>query len=537
MRRFTGLLAFVAILLMALAPARADQTYTAQAPFQTTETMWNGASGMRQTIPLWTNVNETFDKQEGTDITLLGHFSVGASGTIAADGGLRFSQYANGGTVSVAYPLTLNLTYPDPATLSPGQTFTLSSSWARGVPGADPYMSTNSPSLGLAAAAGLNVSQARLKFSARAFGAWIFNDNIFNIQNQQFNAPLFDTGGGTGTTHIGRAVTVQAKKTMLDTSGSSSSDNSIQSSANSDFVSVSGNITNVLVSLFPDLTGFGSNSINLHYVSGSYDFLSLVGTLDINALQAFRFDPHPKVQLNLSTGQTVNFNAGDFVQLTMPSDGSTLRITPVMTLDSAFRNRTIIRLGGGSSGLSFIPFSIHARLHTSADTESLDYSLPTVDLLSVGASQDFTTYDQTFPLGAFCPRTLPDFVIKPTLPPPPPTPTLTPADDSYIGFADSISGTPVYRVLTSYTGIPVPGVLANDQSSGDFEAVPQDWHDAQHPDTHYFKLDAFGRVDFAIPQSQVPQDSQFQFPYQITDGQGHFATANIYITVGPNGGG
>ena len=57
-----------------------------------------------------------------------------------------------------------------------------------------------------------------------------------------------------------------------------------------------------------------------------------------------------------------------------------------------------------------------------------------------------------------------------------------------------------------------------------------------NPNDFYFRLDSPGNLDFSIPQSDVPQDTQFVYPYQITDGQGRSATGNI-ITADPHSGG
>jgi hypothetical protein len=551
MRRFTGLLAFVAILLMTRAPARADQTYTAQVPFQANSlSMWkNGANGMSQAVPLTTSWNDPFDASASTKVAVLGHFSVGASGGFAGSAGLTLTQYANGGTVAVVYPLTLTLTYPDQATLAPGQTFTLRSSWVPGVPGVAPYLSTKSPSFGLAADAGLNISEAWLHLGLRAFGDWFINDDIFNT-SFDINQRLFDTAWlGNGTTNLFNGeLTVKVKQPTLNTSGyASGGATGIQTSASSDFLSFGGNFTNALVAEtniphFPKLADSESHSFEGAGISWNYRCLTLEGNLPVNVAQQFQFTPRPKLSLNLSTGQSVPLTAGDSVQLTMPSDGSALKITPVMTLDNQFSNRMQVQIGGGISGfvpngLTFYPFSFHGRVGWGTGSKTLDYSLPALSLVDLGQVYTASVYDQTFPLGGFTPRTLSDIVIAPVAPPPPPPPpTLTPTDDSYIGFsAGGNSGIPVYEVLAGYNST-VPGVLDNDTGSVPFTAVPQDIEDPIDPN-HYFRLDSLGNLDFSIPQSDVPQDTQFQFPYQITDGQGHFATGNIYIAAGPNGGG
>jgi hypothetical protein len=55
------------------------------------------------------------------------------------------------------------------------------------------------------------------------------------------------------------------------------------------------------------------------------------------------------------------------------------------------------------------------------------------------------------------------------------------------------------------------------------EAHPND------PDT-YLTIDAAGRVDFSVPESVVNAGvGGFDFQYQITDGQGNFATGTLRI--------
>ena len=70
-----------------------------------------------------------------------------------------------------------------------------------------------------------------------------------------------------------------------------------------------------------------------------------------------------------------------------------------------------------------------------------------------------------------------------------------------------------------------------------FHAVAQHWQpDMNDPDT-FFDIDEYGHMNFSMSKSIVDTLGlgQQQFQYQITDGQGHFATGNIYITIGSGG--
>ncbi len=562
MRHFTGLLALFAI-LFGLVGARAD-TVTQYLTFQAQDQgLWDAGSNRSYAFDLTGNWDAySFDQSTGIKIPSLGHFSAGASGGAdAGRAGLIATAYANSGKVNITYPLTFTLNYPTPSSLSPGQTFTVSSSWSPGTPMATPSLVTKSPSFGVSLNGILEEPNISLDISGRAFGEWIFRDTIFH-QSIDFNQTLVDTKDvNPGTKDLFEGIlSVAYKQPRINltgnlvpaTFGGPQTDlyglGATQSAdrSNTGFFTLNGNFSNAISFVASKLLGLPhlkftdtihASTSAFGYTcgfSGGYDILSLVGSAGVGMEEEVRFHPNPQVTLYLTDSSgthTVTFPAGGSIQLTMPSDGSSLYINPVVSLDNSFLSRVSAY---ASAALDFYPFDIVCTLSLPGYTlPTLSYSIPPSHLVSV-QSHLGDVYNKTFKLGGFDDQFLSEIVLTPP-PPPPPTPLVANDDFYQAGLMAGTNGT-VYQVIAGYDGSQ-PSPLANDSGPAGFHAVAQHWQpEPNDPDT-YFDLDEFGHMTFSISQSVVNAQGigQQQFQYQITDGQGHFATANINITLGSGG--
>lgn len=553
MRHLAGFLAVFAV-LSSLTAARAD-TVTQYLTFKSNkQDLWKGGLERSVAFDLTGSWNSyTFDKSAGVNIQGLGHFSAGASGGVEAGrAGLMATAYANSGTVNVHYPLTLNLTYPSPSTLSPGQTFTLTSTWTPGAPGATPSLVTKSPSFGVKLNGILEAPKIDLRISGRAFGEWIFRNTIFS-ESFNFSETLLDTADlnpGTkdlfqGILSVGYKqpkINLTGQPVGADLYGYGTTGNADKSA--SGFITVNGNFTNVFSFVASKFLGLPrlkfTDSISASGLGcrfrGAYDILSLVGSAGIGLEEEVRFRPNPQVTLVINEGngnnrRVVTFPAGGSVQLTMPSDGTPLFIDPYVTLDNTFYSRTSAY---ASAAINFYPFDIACALSLPGYTlPTLSYSISPIELIST-KSRFGDVFNETFKLGGFDDLFLPQISIVPpaTMNPTP----LVANDDSYQASpASGIKG-PVYQFYAGYTGSQA-NPLTNDSGPTGFTAVAQHWQpDPTDPDT-YCDIDAFGHVTFSFSQAKANNAGigVQQIKYQITDGKGHFATANLNITLGGGG--
>lgn len=396
-----------------------------------------------------------------------------------------------------------------------------------------------------------------LRISGRAFGEWLFRDTVFS-QSINFNQTLVDTKDvQPGTKDLFQGLlSVAYKQPKINLTGYPASVTfggpqtdlyglgTTQSAdrSNTGFFTLNGNFSNVVSRLLPFPGPKFSDSIHasasaLGYTcgfNGEYDILSLVGSAGVGMEEEVRFHPNPQVTLYVTDRNgthTVTFPAGGSTTLTMPSDGSSLYINPVVSLDNTFRSRVSAYV---SAALDFYPFDISCTLRLPGYTlPKLSYSISPINIVNA-KSRLGDVYNKTFKLGGFDDQFLPEIALVP--PPPPPPTSLVANDDFYqAGLSGGTNG-PVYKLYAGYTsGAPSP--LDNDTGPTGFHAVAQHWQpDPNDPDT-YLDIDEFGHMTFSISKSIVDATGvgQQQFQYQITDGQGHFATGNIYITLGGGG--
>src|SRR5205085_7842067 len=112
----------------------------------------------------------------------------------------KINAFATSGHVDVVYPMKLTLTYPDPTTLNPGETFTVSSSWEPDRNADKPAsLKTRSPNAGVSVRDIINLDQAQIEFRVKAFSHTIFHDWLaipsFHVDEELFNTDTLFEGG------------------------------------------------------------------------------------------------------------------------------------------------------------------------------------------------------------------------------------------------------------------------------------------------------------------------------------------------------
>lgn len=517
MRRFTGFLAIIATLL-SLASAQAQKTYTQSVPFSTSnQSMWKPnqtSDGYIYDFDVSNSWEYHGYASKYDHVKLLGTFGGSASFDTKGSAGLRFHAYATSGRVDVNYPGTLTLTYPDPSTLAPGQTFTVKSSWALDSTAAE--MQTHSPDAGVSLGAFVKSDPMRIHLQAEVFSHNLINNDVLNT-TIDFDKTLLDTHNLTQGSYVlikPNILSVDYHQPHIETKGVSRFGlPELFSSGGDQFLYVNADFTNALAAALdlPPMTFNGHWYEGFRYANATVDwsFLDLQGDVPVSLQQHFYFNGTPMVTLNLSSGSPVTFQAGTSVHLTMPADGSPLTITPTVTLDNQFQNRTDVNVG---ASLEFTPADFRFRVHID-DIWTHHYHFQPVPTIVYGANLlTVPVYNQEFTLGGFSPQTLPAF-------------TLTRVDTTPLVANDDSYTFPVYTMdVTASTG-----VLLNDTGPSGFHAVVATLTN----DVAKLYLQSDGSFHFATPDTSGPH--QYNFSYQITDDQGHFATANISVTVGGGG--
>jgi hypothetical protein len=527
MRRFTGLFALIAILL-SLASVQAQQTYSQPVTFSTSnQSMWSpslGTAGYSYDLPLTRSWFLIDGSSSYRHVPILGRFGGGASIISFGKAGLDFNAYATSGSVDVSYPLTLTLTYPDSGTLSPGQTFTVSSAW---VPTGG-TLNTHSPDAGVSLNAILQSNPLDIYVKAVAFSHNVISDEVVNIP-LDINKRLFDSHTLTqGSTDIVPGILSVAYHLPVVTTkgGPSAGGTAISTSGQDDFLTITGDISNALAKLLdlPPFAGGFSKGYKYANCFVNYAFLDLQAQIPIALAQNFQFTPQPTVTLNLSSGSPVTFQAGQSVQLTMPADGSPLTVTPSVGLNNQFTNRTHVKVGGQ---LNFTLLDVEAGAHVSGlFTKTFNWQpLPTLTLLGGlfgfgGTILDVNVYNQTFQLGGFSSQSLPAF-------------TVTPVDNTPLVANDDYYNATTTDGVNYTLDVPAPGILANDTGPSGFHA--DDFVGTTADGIFAITIDTNGHFNFQNVQSVQGAAGQYVIPYTIRDNQGDSTTANIYVTIGGGG--
>jgi hypothetical protein len=429
------------------APARASQQYSRSVTFQTSDQSqwaagfeyvnnwsqefsrdWSGSTGggsfydlgiPRVCTPAVEEFGVTIIPEICTPAISLGSF--GARGTASTSGkiGLRPSVSVSGGDVNVSYPVRVSIQYPDAGTLYPGDSFNLLTSF---VPESGGSLTTSSPHARVTVDAILNATFSG-SAEVKAFGDTLFNESlsippigsnnwltVLDTDNDTFQR-LAGLGQALANWRLSSAtggiLTGGFKNLSIDTSGGLvSGSNSLRSSDEETFFRTRIDYSNAALTA-AGMPGFNKD-INAAGIHLAFQILDAYQLFDLKVGQTFRFDPTPRLSLQLSTGQTIDLNAGQSTQLTFPtvSAGASrndLTITPTHSLGNTLTNTTDLIF---SPSMNFTPLNI--TFSGSLDAGELgDWDLPGFSLNPTGTfsqslgDQTFNLFNQSFPLQGF----------------------------------------------------------------------------------------------------------------------------------------
>jgi hypothetical protein len=421
MRGIALLCGACAVLAVAAMPGRAEQTYNAAGMTftRTGHNQW-GAPG-EYGLKHWEKTHDfSFSPKFGpvidTEIETVGVAVVFA---ITGQVGVGIDVWGRNGEINARYPMDVVLTYPDPRTLRPGDTFTIGSSFARAGTGS---LSTTAPDFGfklrgiLTGSVDVNATvywpgPADSSANIYSTGPIDLSTDIFNTDLPGFRELVGDDGhfeffggvieGNYGFPHVA-------------TSGGNGPGNTLVSTGTDDFLTVGLSITDAVLALLGapiDLNGEGSTFEGA--LSWEFHVLDLYFEAGLAVAQRFTLDPRPVVSLQFSTGETKTFFVGDPVTLTMPlvpggSSVNNLTLTPTFSTEAQVRNQSDLEF---SIGLFFDPLSGSLTINI-ADwiDETVSAGIDTIEIFN----ETFTTplIDKTFTMKGFNTITKSAFTVE-----------------------------------------------------------------------------------------------------------------------------
>ena len=368
------------------------QTYASQIAFRETgASIWNPVGPASYTAsyllgPTW-NTGGTDTAGGFMDISTpaidLGLFTIpsvdfgafGATASVNSQGvaGLNLSATVGAGSVNVNYPVTITMDFGDRNYLFAGDWNPVYTSCA-----ADP--SANLGTLSPHASASLDLvmnGYFRAEGKAKAFSSTIFDtvvtppagsatggSGFFDYGRNLFNTDsILGNGQKRNYSLLNNIVSGYVKLPGINTAGMpnpfAADPRIIATTGQDTFFNIKGSLSNLARQIIQDTTGvyvpLGNDSFSEHFLGSGFDLgysiADLYANVDVNVKQDFTFAPKPHVKLQLPSGVTVNwrdknnttfnaanfveFDAGDTIQIQMPSD-PILQFTPTYTLPNTF---------------------------------------------------------------------------------------------------------------------------------------------------------------------------------------------------------
>lgn len=295
-------------------------------------------------------------------------------GRVGIDIGAKWDS----GSVDIKYPAKVNLYFPDSKTLSPGESFVISSDFAIG-PGAD--MTTVFPQATITADAIFDVF-AQVGGEVCIAGCLGGSFPLINV-NETVNLINISPNSSFTANFPGGLGSIAASIPNITTQASLDGDRLV-SNGNDNILEARLDLDGVLTSLLalpPLEAGFSALGTTF-----SYNILDIEAGLTANIKQSFSLDPLLMVTLETPFGQSVSFPVGESRDFVMTEDWFTF--TPEFWIQAVLTNKT---------SLSIIPDLTLSALSVSAG----GVKLGPIFGKTLKTSFDIGVFDKTFQLGGF----------------------------------------------------------------------------------------------------------------------------------------
>lgn len=349
-----------------------------------------------------------------------GETGVAGNASITGQTGLRFSAFADGGSVDIAYPVKIEIGIPERDFLVPGGPVVVTTSYVRS---GTASMVTRSPDANVIAE-GFFKAQPSVTMTGKLSGETLFSGQALSnsVRNIDLNVQLFNLRNyvlpGSSDVSIDIFPTypnllradlhwpvINITQSLTDSNGLI---RDLRGKARDRIFTLTGNITAAVIYLLQTAVGsppfnFLDQSVSFPPKSPAYTFAAGYSLLRAEARGVVGFQkdveflPRPRIRLELASGTFLAEGPiGQNLTFTMPTSGAA-DIRAIIYFDNDFKTTLSLTLGGG---LYFIPMEFYAG--GSIGPFSLGgFNLQPLDPYALESSIPFKLFDRQFMLAGF----------------------------------------------------------------------------------------------------------------------------------------
>jgi len=349
-----------------------------------------------------------------------GETGVAGNASITGSAGLTFSAYADGGSVDIDYPVTVEISIPERDALVPGGQVVVTSALKRK---GTASIITRTPDANVILR-GTFAAQPSVTMTGKLSGRTLFDGQVLSssLRNINLSVDLFNLRNYVlpGSSDVSIDIfpnypnllradlhypIINIKATNKDPNGLSLP---LRGKGRDTVFTLTGNITAAVIYLIQ--TAIGSPPFNfldqsvafppkspVYTFSAGYSFLRAEARGTVGFQQDVEFLPRPKLRLERTDGTLLaEARVGEPLIFTMPTSGS-LEVRAKVLFENDFKNKFSLTLGGG---LYFVPMEFYA--NGAIGPFSLGgFTLQPVDPYALEASHPFQLFERSFMMGGF----------------------------------------------------------------------------------------------------------------------------------------
>lgn len=383
------------------------------------QSMWDPGLGRYDyTYFLGTNFSSS-DSYNGY-FNFFGETGVAGSASITGSAGLTFSAYADGGSVDIDYPVTIELQIPERDALVPGGPVVITSSLKRK---GTATIITRTPDANVILR-GTFAAQPSVTMTGKLSGETLFSGQVLSnsLRNINLSVDLFNLRNyvlpGSSDVSIDifptypNLLRADLHYPIININATNKDPNGLalplRGTGQDKVFTLTGNITAAVIYLIQSAVGsppfnFLDQSVAfppkspVYTFSAGYSFLRAEARGTIGFKQDVEFLPRPKLRLERTDGTLLaEARVGEPLIFTMPASGS-LEVRAKVLFENDFKNKFSLTLGGG---LYFIPMEFYA--NGAIGPFSLGgFTLMPVDPYALEASHPFQLFERVFMMGGF----------------------------------------------------------------------------------------------------------------------------------------
>ncbi|MCX7993170.1 MAG: hypothetical protein N2651_05830, partial [Fimbriimonadales bacterium] len=422
-RRLTlGIAALLSLLIIALAPAQSGRVIYRYNFTLTTrnQSMWSNSGVNRYDYTHFLGTTFSSSDSYGGYFNFFGDTGVEGEASISGKAGLTFSAYADGGSVDITYPVTVELSVPERDYIVPGGRVAVFSRLLRN---GTATITTRTPDANVILR-GTLVAQSSVTMTGKISGQTLFSGEVLpgslrniNLRVDFFNLRDYLLPGSSDLSidlipRFPNLLRADLHYPIIEVNASNSSASPLhlplRGSGEDRIFTLTGNITAAVIYLIQ--TAMGMPPFNFleqgvtfppdspaYTFSAGYSLLRAEARGVIGLKQEVEFLPRPKLRLERTNGELLaEGQIGAPLEFTVPLSG-TLDVRARLIFENDFKNTFYLTLGGG---LYFIPMEFYAS--GSIGSFSLgSFTLQPIDPYALEASRPFKLFERNFTMGGF----------------------------------------------------------------------------------------------------------------------------------------